>query len=56
MWNAFSKLAQANLDHYDNHQGRHLAITATYAVLATVGATKLAKKINEERPNPYIVK
>lgn len=48
--NKFEKLAQANVDHYDNHPVTHTAIAVVSLVGAVVLTRKLAKRISREDP------
>jgi 5-enolpyruvylshikimate-3-phosphate synthase len=48
MWNTFSNLAQANVDHYNDHPVAHSMSIAAYAVVAGVAIHKMAKRINKE--------
>jgi hypothetical protein len=41
----FTKLAQLNLNHYDNHPGRHKVLLLGYAVMLIVVVPKMLKKI-----------
>lgn len=41
----FTKLAQKNVDHYNNHTAEHNAITVVYAVAAVVMYHKIMKRI-----------
>ena len=45
MFKTFSKLAQANVDHYNNHTGSHNAITVAYGIVAVVAISAMSKKI-----------
>ena len=48
MWNAFSTLAQKNLDHHNNHPVAHAVMTAGAALVAVVAVGFAANKVNEE--------
>jgi hypothetical protein len=41
----FTKLAQKNLDHYNEHRAAHNAITLAYGAAVLVGVPKLIKRI-----------
>jgi|tagenome__1003787_1003787.scaffolds.fasta_scaffold6532395_1 hypothetical protein len=43
----FTKLAQANVDHYNNHTTRHTVITAVYGAVALVAVGAMSKKLGE---------
>jgi hypothetical protein len=42
----FTKLAQANVDHFNNHPASHNTIIAVYAVVAAVAINKLALRLS----------
>jgi hypothetical protein len=46
----FTKLAQINVDHYNNHPTKHAALTAGMFVAVVVGANKIVKRIAKENP------
>lgn len=46
----FSKLAQANVNHYNNHPAAHLAIIAVYAAVVLVGAKLWTKRLQKADP------
>lgn len=41
----FTKLAQLNVDHFNNHPKVHLTITVVYALGAAVVIDKMTKKL-----------
>lgn len=45
MFKTFTKLAQANLDHYNNHPTQHNLLTGAALVVAFVGVTQIPKRI-----------
>lgn len=45
MWNSFEKLAQANLDHYNDNPTKHNVIAAVYCIVAVVAIGWFGKKI-----------
>lgn len=47
---SFSDLAQANVDHYNEHPTAHNLITVALAVGGVVLAVKLAKRMAKEDP------
>lgn len=42
---SFTKLAQSNVDHYNNHPTSHTVIAVVGLVVAYVGITKLAQRM-----------
>lgn len=45
MWKNFEKLAQANVDHFNNNPKAHAATTAAYGVVAVVAIGVMAKRL-----------
>jgi hypothetical protein len=43
--NTWTKICQANLEHYNNHPTRHKTIIVAYAGVLYVGAHKLGKRL-----------
>lgn len=41
----FTKIAQKNVDHYNNHPTQHMAIAVVYGVVALVVIHKMCKRI-----------
>lgn len=46
----FTELAQANMDHYNDHPRAHTAIAAVMLVGALVGTSVMARRIAKENP------
>ena len=49
MLEKFNRLAQANVDHFNNHTRRHVAITIVYGVTAGVVVNNMLKKMKDDR-------
>ena len=47
MWKAWTKLAQANLDHYNEHPAQHNLLTVVFGVVGVVGTMVAARKVAE---------
>lgn len=41
----FEKIANANVDHYNNHKTAHNTITAVYAIAAVAVINSMAKRL-----------
>ena len=54
MWNAFSKLAQINMDHYNNHPVQHALLIGAATVVAVVGSGKITEHLLSEPPHPGV--
>lgn len=54
MWNKFSKLAQINLDHYNNHPVQHAILIGAATVVAVVGSGKIAERLLQDEPHPGV--
>lgn len=52
--NTFTKIAEANLAHYNNHPAAHLAITIAYGAAASCAVVKMAKSL-KKKDNPYVI-
>lgn len=50
----FTNLAQANLDHYNNHPTSHLLITAAYGIVATGLICKMAEKVAKSMTPSFV--
>ena len=47
MWKAWTKLAQANLDHYNDHPAQHNLLTVVLGAIGVVGIRVAARKAAE---------
>jgi hypothetical protein len=46
----FNKLAQANVNHYNNHPTAHCLIIAVYGAMVVVGARLWTKRLQKADP------
>lgn len=47
----FQNLAQANVDHYNNHPGEHNAMTVAAAIVAVVAVRKTLRRVIKTDPS-----
>lgn len=53
MWTKWTKLSQANVDHYNEHPGEHAAIIAGIVVVGVVVTGLWARYLSKESRYPY---